>query len=361
MRYKEIPMSSGVEGIETSHGNPSTILPSLLVLVLFVISTSPAALAVNDLDPTMSQVGDGPQAPVPTISVQLIPDELEAEVSQSQLGAVTFGGTVDVDQSVLMNSKVTLQAVVNSGWPVVISPQSFDVLGTDSLSFQVTVIVPPATSSLLTGLLRVVGTLKPPGMSPLTSDDTALVTVAQYHSVNVTSMDTKVKVKRGDGRTLKGSIINTGNGMSTFWLSIEPVDKIGVSVSDQRVDIDADDRVEFSVRVSVARSAPAGIHSVIIHVDARSDSDHSHATASLPFLIEVPTTIQSLGTGGLSLIIIGIVVLLTLVTTKVKGIYPFGGRRVKDTSSPGEALEEVDDTHVNGPDGDIPSVDDRTG
>ena len=140
--------------------------------------------------------------PIPILSLSLYPTQLQAKVTQSQLGAVTFGGNATVEKiSGIERVTVTLQAVVQTGWPVVISPQTIPFINPDTVRFTVTVIVPPATSSLLTGNVMVTGSAKAPGLSPV---------VASLR-----------EVKPGELTYNVVNVYNDGNGQDTFELEIE--------------------------------------------------------------------------------------------------------------------------------------------
>ena len=105
--------------------------------------------------------------PVAVLYLSLEPWQQKAHVTDTQLGAVTFNGTATVEMLPRMSCTVTLQVVVNTGWPAVIDPQTISFSGSGSASFLVTVIVPPNTSSLETGNVIVTGSAKVPGMAPV--------------------------------------------------------------------------------------------------------------------------------------------------------------------------------------------------
>ena len=106
--------------------------------------------------------------PIPILSPSLYPNQLQAKVTQAQLGAVTFGGNATVEKiQGIERVTVTLQAIVNTGWPVVLSPQTIAFINPGNQKFQVTVIVPPSTSSLLVGNVIVTGSAKAPGLAPI--------------------------------------------------------------------------------------------------------------------------------------------------------------------------------------------------
>ena len=165
---------------------------------------------------------DAAPNPIPILSISLFPSQLRATVTQSQLGAVTFGGNVTVDKmNYLERVTVTLQAVVNTGWPVVISPTTIAFIAPRTEKFSVTVIVPPAQSSLITGSVIVTGTARVPGLSPIVSQATAVVTVAQYFKLRIEAEAPLREVKPGEITFNVVNVYNDGNGLDTFELEIE--------------------------------------------------------------------------------------------------------------------------------------------
>lgn len=160
--------------------------------------------------------------PIPILSLSLYPTQLQAKVTQSQLGAVTFGGNATVEKiSGIERVTVTLQAVVQTGWPVVISPQTIPFINPDTVRFTVTVIVPPATSSLLTGNVMVTGSAKAPGLSPVVASASGVVTVAQYFKLRIEAESPLREVKPGELTYNVVNVYNDGNGQDTFELEIE--------------------------------------------------------------------------------------------------------------------------------------------
>lgn len=160
--------------------------------------------------------------PIPILSLSLFPSQLQAKVTQAQLGAVTFGGNATVEKiQGIERVTVTLQAVVNTGWPVVLSPQTIPFINPSTQRFQVTVIVPPATSSLLTGNVIVTGTAKAPGLAPIPAAASAVVTVSQYFKLRIEAESPLRQVKPGELTYNVVNVYNDGNGQDTFELEIE--------------------------------------------------------------------------------------------------------------------------------------------
>ena len=165
---------------------------------------------------------EGAPNPIPILSLSLFPSQLQATVTQSQLGAVTFGGNATVDKiQGIERVTVTLQAVVNTGWPVVISPTTIAFIAPRTQRFSVTVIVPPAQSSLITGSVIVTGTAKVPGLTPIVSQAQGVVTVAQYFKMRIEAEAPLREVKPGEITFNVVNVYNDGNGQDTFELEIE--------------------------------------------------------------------------------------------------------------------------------------------
>jgi hypothetical protein len=154
------------------------------------------------------------------LSVTLTPDQLEAKVTESQLGAVTFDGNVTVDKPQgVERVTVSLSGDTDKGWPISVSPQTivFINLGTQRFSF--TVIVAPATP-----VSKAIGTVLAHGHSPIWDAEVSVsvhVNVRQYFkmlfSTSSESFDSE------PGGTVAGILYvnNSGNGEDTFTLSIE--------------------------------------------------------------------------------------------------------------------------------------------
>jgi hypothetical protein len=171
--------------------------------------------------PVVEEVEAAPN-PIPILSLSLFPSQLQAKVTQSQLGAVTFGGNATVEKiQGIERVTVTLTAVVNTGWPVVLSPQTIPYINPGTQRFQVTVIVPPSTSSLLTGNVIISGQAKAPGLSPVTAAASAVVTVSQYFKLRIEAESPLRQVKPGELTYNVVNVYNDGNGQDTFELEIE--------------------------------------------------------------------------------------------------------------------------------------------
>jgi hypothetical protein len=115
--------------------------------------------------------------PVPCLSLSLSPTQLMATITPLQMDTVTFNGTMEVEQLQFETSTVSLQAVVNTGWPVVLSPQTMSCHGPSMEHFSVSVVVPPDTDPTTTANVIVTGSCKAPGLAPVVASCSAVVSV----------------------------------------------------------------------------------------------------------------------------------------------------------------------------------------
>jgi hypothetical protein len=194
--------------------------PRAILIIALLLGSVLLGLSLNGSGVT----GDAEAAPnpIPILSLSLFPSQLQAKVTQSQLGAVTFGGNATVEKMPnIQRVTVTLQAVVNTGWPVVISPQTIAYVDPRTERFTVSVIVPPATSSTLTGNVIVTGSAKAAGLAPVVASASAVVTVAQYFKLRIEAEQPLREVRPGEITFNTVNVYNDGNGQDTFELEIE--------------------------------------------------------------------------------------------------------------------------------------------
>jgi len=196
-----------------------TQFKATILVALFLVSALTGFL-LNPA-PVVEEAEAAPN-PIPILSLSLYPTQLQAQVTQSQLGAVTFGGNASVEKITgIERVIVTLTAVVSTGWPVVLSPQTIAYINPDTVRFTVTIIVPPATSSLQTGNIIVTGSAKAPALSPVVASAGAVVTIAQYFKLRIEAESPLREVKPADLTYNVVNVYNDGNGLDTFELEIE--------------------------------------------------------------------------------------------------------------------------------------------
>jgi len=279
----------------------------LIVAVLFLSGVASA----NPIDRPERDV-DGPRAgPVPELSISLTPSQLQAEVTQSQLGAVTFGGEVTVDQMRMMSSTVTLTAVVNTGWPVVLSPQTIEMNGPGTEEFQVTVIVPPATSALLAGNVIVTGQCKAPGLAPVVAAASAVVTIAPYYLAHITTTGSEVTVDAGETRSVILTVTNDGNSGAQMHIYVADKPKeIRVSFSETDFHLQSDEATCITVAITAIGGANAGDYVLFLKVDAETREGSTEQVAALDMSVYIPSIKAKLGNTGMMAIVIAVVVVV---------------------------------------------------
>ncbi|MCK5415614.1 MAG: hypothetical protein KAJ35_09560, partial [Thermoplasmata archaeon] len=159
-------------------------------------------------------------SPVHSLEISLFPAELTARITQSQLGAVTFGGNVTIEKPQAVGRlTVTLSYECGREWPVRIHPQSIDFINPGTQSFQVTIMVPPGTP-----VSSATVTVNAHAESPLWEADesaSATVRVGQFFKMNFrTDAD---KYQTGEGLTVSGKLFinNSGNGEDSFRIEME--------------------------------------------------------------------------------------------------------------------------------------------
>jgi hypothetical protein len=190
---------------------------AVFIVAMFLAS----ALSLHTPLPAAEEAEAAPN-PIPVLSLSLLPSQLQAHITQAQLGTVTFGGNATVEKiRNIERVAVTLTAVVNTGWSVVISPSTIVFINPGTQPFSVTVIVPPSTSSLLTGNVLISGSAKAPGLAPIVSAASGVVTIGQFFDLSIEAEQPLRQVKPGELTYNLVNVYNEGNGQDTFELEIE--------------------------------------------------------------------------------------------------------------------------------------------
>ena len=239
------------------------------------------------------------------ITLSLTPHQLQAEVTESQLGAVTFGGTATVDQMRILTSTVRLTAVVSTGWPVVISPQTIEFTGPGEEPFQVTVIVPPATSALLAGNVRVDGACKAPGLVPVVATCSATVTVAAYYRGRITAPNANVQVDGGEKQTIELTVTNDGNAYANMriYVAQKPKD-VQISFSTTEFDLQQDESIYINVTIGAVSGADPGNYLMGLVVEADTQAGGTEKISTFNLSVYIPSLKAKLGTSGMMTIVV---------------------------------------------------------
>ena len=289
-----------------------------LVMVLFA-----SGLTSGSAPTRPSEVVDGPDmGPIPVLTLSLIPSQLQAAVTESELGAVTFEGTATVDQMRIMTSTVSLTAVVNAGWPVVTSPQTIEFTGPGEESFQITVIVPPATSALLTGAVRVDGSCKAPGLAPVVAACSAVVTVSPYYRGRITAPDGTVQVDGGEKQTIELTVYNDGNAYANMriYVAQKPKD-VQISFSTTEFDLQQDESIYINVTIGAVSGADPGDYPMGLIVEADTQAGGTEQISTFNLSVYIPSMRARLGTGGMMTIVVVIGAVVGVVVLWRMGMF----------------------------------------
>lgn len=203
--------------------------------------------------------------PLDPLELVLVPNVAMVEVTNDENGVVVFDGVATVDHSRLMNAQVTLSS--SCVWPAVVSPSVMEFMGPGRQEFTVTVVVPPKTSSLMTGEVLVSGTYKAPGMPVETAEASAIVLVAHYHKSSLSVSDRSIRVARGAIGAIEITIHNEGNGPARYELQADAPEGFGVVFSPPELEIGADDQATVWMNVSAGDGAKSGEHQVVLRVE----------------------------------------------------------------------------------------------
>lgn len=281
----------GVHRVVGSHPTK----PTVLLLIVLTLLCPVTIVCGSPPRPTGDEPGFD-SGPVPVASVSLDPSQVEAEVTQSQLGEAEFQGTVLVDQPEYLSSDITLTATVNTGWPLTLSPQSAQITGPGSLDFTVTVQVPPATSSLRTGNVIVTASVKAPMLAPVLATASAIVTVSQYFKLRLEIEEPMVSLERGEEDETEVLIYNDGNGQDTFSIDMETVPEgIRVSLDQSQMTVQQDEHETVVLRVKVEEGAQGGMHTIVVR--ARSMESQGLYSKTYPINVRVETLTSDMSSG----------------------------------------------------------------
>ncbi len=243
------------------HGPASRDHPvhGLTAAVLVIMMMAGMLAGPHLVTPSITGEADASTNPIPIVSIQLTPSQVQAHITDSQIGAVSFAGEVTVDKIPgIERLIVTLTAGVDTGWPVVISPMTMPFVNPGSRQFQVTVVVPPSTSSHIIGTLMVTGSAKAPGLAPIISTAAGVVTVAQYFKLRLETESPLREVSPGDITYNLVNVFNDGNSMDTIQVEIENIKdlvKAGwtVLLGSTDVSVKADEYVPVKVTVQTSQ------------------------------------------------------------------------------------------------------------
>jgi len=161
----------------------------------------------------------------PAATISLSPSHLEANVTASDKATVVFTGRATVDLGEWEEAALMLAASVDHGWAAAVAPGQMVFTSGESQAFNVTVVVPEASSASSSGSLDVDGLLRAETFAA-TASCMAIVTVRPYYHVSAES-DTPEKEIGIDGVTsLKVKVHNLGNSVDSYNVTVENMEEL---------------------------------------------------------------------------------------------------------------------------------------
>ncbi len=228
----------------------------------------------------------------PYLTMRVEPEMLKAHVDQSEGDLVKFDGSFDVVQGSLVTSSVVISADVSTGWNGAVDPNSFEITGTDSKEFWVTVMVPPGASADRVCSVVITARLTSTGFDPKEAVDSVEVTVERYVHLSVTSVVSEDTVERGGTTTFECDVTNRGNGEMTFWLTAESVKGLNVKLDEYSIPVPAGETRSVTATVTVGSDMPSGTYNFVINVMGETSPNKPTVQDSVSFTVEVPTNAQ---------------------------------------------------------------------
>jgi hypothetical protein len=224
----------------------ATVLASVLLLGLFTSFVNPVAPVAEEAEAALN--------PVPVLQLALSPNALEAHVTNSQNGPVSFSGNATVEKLSGSLERVTVTLSATCVWTAIVTPSTmiFSVPGTQQ--FWVTVIVPPKTSSLEVGQVIVSGTARAPGMPVAVAQANGVVTVDQFYKVSLGSDSPLREVQPADLTFGVINIYNEGNGIDSFEIEVENSKELqdkewNIIIERTSVDVSAEEFKQIKVTI----------------------------------------------------------------------------------------------------------------
>ncbi len=303
--------------------NSSTEVWLRRTLSTYAVAILTVALLVstNFASSTVTEDGSTPGGPlfpnpVPSLHLSLSPNVLEAVVTSSQNGPVSFNGTATVEQPRFMTSTVTLSATCI--WTPIVSPSTLEFDGPGEKPFHATVIVPPETSSLEVGQVIVSGTCRSPGMPVAVAQANAVVTVAQYYDTAFNFTTRTRELHRGESDTIEIRITNLGNGPAVYELTVSVQDDdITATLSSVKIELMAGEEATVFLNVSAGKEASFGEYTVIVTIEEVSGGRRS--VGDFQFMVAVRSKVTPFQWITISAILVVVIVATVLFMAWKRG------------------------------------------
>ena len=283
-----------------------------LVLVAFLVLMPSAFFLPCAASPQLDSGPTGPDRSLdpalgPSLSIEVGPTAVTADVTEDTAEMVTFHGTVTVDMARTVNGIVTLQSMSQGvSFATIISPSTMEFTGPGSDAFTMTVIVPPGARAYAPVNIVVTGTLKVPVMSPVVASASVLVTVAEYFSAQATSREPTVTIGRGETGDIELVFNYTGNSDVDITMEVGGAHEgIEFEFPEAPFETGPGGSTNVTVRVIVGSGAPSGTMAVTVHFLATSQLGEAKSLVTpLQVTVNVQTMAQQLGLAGFAVVTI---------------------------------------------------------
>lgn len=292
--------------------------PRALPLALLLLASPAVGTAVSG----------APQAPDPcTVTIEVSRSHIEVHINSTSPGTASTTGNVTVDLPPLgERAVVSIQAAVDTGWPISVSPQTVQISGSmaSTIPFALSVVVPPGTA-VSTAVVTLVARAVYAGLqctSPPLHEPT--VQVLPYVEDVVATADAAVYSvpPSGSPRTATLSLGSRSNADVVYHLLYEPPSGVSVTGPDTVAGHYNGGYANSSVTLRVwASGAEEGIYPVTVRVEATAQGTATSAgRATLP----VEVSAASVPGAGLVEVLLAVAV----AGVALPGSRPGRGRRI---------------------------------
>lgn len=162
---------------------------------------------------------------IPAAVLSVSPTHVEAVVTPSNNAVVRFTGWAEVDLGEWDEATLSLTASVDQGWAASLAPNAMVFTSGDRQDFNVTIVVPAASSAAIPGSLRVDGRLRAGSMLSSSTAQT-IVTVRPYYNLSVESDNPEKELGIDGVGVLKVKVWNRGNGVDSYNVKVENLDQL---------------------------------------------------------------------------------------------------------------------------------------
>ena len=241
----------------------------LLVLGILIIGSLGLLVSIDD---DVKAVG------APAITITLPQSKQTAYVAPGDDGLVTFTGTVTAvaPWSPSVQTLIVFLEADAGGWAVTNPPAMEFTEGVTEQDFAITVQVPPETSHMIQGTLRVSGKWRysPGSMQGSIDEVTALIYIDQYFDCDLDTSTPDLEAEKGGRAEFIVDAINNGNANDEMIIEILNLDhlvsqEINIQLSDHVILVPEQQSREITIIASVRDSASTGGYTITVHVRSK--------------------------------------------------------------------------------------------